>query len=139
MEIERSKERLKAAHRYMLDIRNRAERFRRPEGMTDDDYRRERDRLDEEKAYASADIREAERLFENASHQLVERERGLRDLAKNLPETIRAEFFRSTADPKRPLEVQTDADVSRRLSDVERKLDLILKALEKQGREPGKE
>ena len=31
------------------------------------------------------------------------------------------------------------ADLERRLSDVERKLDLILKALEKQGREPGRE
>ena len=72
------------------------------------------------------------------SRDLKREERRLKELAENLPWPIQAEVLRSAADQQRAGESKPTADVDRRLSDVERKLDLILKALENQGREPGK-
>jgi RNA polymerase sigma factor (sigma-70 family) len=69
---------------------------------------------------------------------LFQKERQLRDLAKDLPEPLRLEALGTEPVASRDRGPRP-ADVDHRLSDVERKLDLILKALEKQGREPEKE
>ena len=76
--------------------------------------------------------------FLSRSRDLRREERRLQELAEGLPWSRPAEVLRSSANPQRAAEAKPTADVDRRLSDVEWKLDLILKAVENQGREAGK-
>ena len=132
MDVDRWRDQLKAAHRSLQEARDRGRRFARPKAMSEEDYIQAALRLDQDEHLAVGDLNNAQASFLTGSQALVQGERRLRDLAKGLPATFQAEFFPSAAEAK------PTPEVDHRLSDVERKLDLILKSLEKQGREVGK-
>jgi hypothetical protein len=87
---------------------------------------------------ADVSLRKARSKYLSKSLDLKRKEQQLRDLAKDLPWPRQTEASRLAADSKATVESRPAADAERRLLDVERKLDLILKALEKQGRQPGR-
>jgi RNA polymerase sigma factor (sigma-70 family) len=138
MDVDRWRARMEALHQKLWDIRDQARQFRRQKGMAEDEYNQAANRIDQEQHHAERDLADAQASYLTLSRQVVEGERHLRELAKDLPPSAQADFFRSSADPQRAGEAKPTAEVDRRLSDVERKLDLILKALENQGREAGK-
>jgi hypothetical protein len=84
--------------------------------------------------YTQQHLEEARLAYLSKNRDLKREQRRLKELETQAgaPET-RAAQGTPSPEPKKA------ADVEARLSDVERKLDLILKALEKQGREPAKE
>ena len=127
MDVDRWREQLRKSHRDLLEAKDRARRHGLARGATQKEFLEAEQRLAREQTFAERDLVDAEASFLGSSRQLVERERQLRDMAKDLPGPVQAEFFRSIAGP-RPA---ADPAVDRRLSDLERKLDLILDAVKK--------
>ena len=84
-------------------------------------------------------LEEARAAYLDKNRELKREQRRLQALSENLPWPQQAQALQAAGASKKAAEVRPAADLERRLSDVERKLDLILKALEKQGRAPGKE
>ena len=140
MDAERSKERMKAAHRRSQKVGDEIRLLRSTKVADGDASRESHARLQELAELAMHDHKISRADFLEEGQQIVVSERHLRDLAKGLPPAALAEFARSVAVP-RPFPEATspaDADTDRRLADVERKLDQILKAMGNQAREPAK-
>ncbi len=120
MEFDRRRDRLRMA-RETLEV---AEDHRRrgPNAMPGEDPKQVRDRADrlnQEENAADRNVSEALAEMNKSSRNLVAKEREARELARGLPDFAKVEIGRPTA------------EVDRRLADLERKIDLLLKAVEK--------
>ena len=134
MEVERSRERMKSSDRELDELREQVPRLARPNTMTEDEQNRLAARLSDDLGAAGKRGRDARVSFENESRQLVMKERELRELAKGLPATVQADLAHASAGA-RTTNAVGPAESDRRLDLLERKLDRVLEALERKGKE----
>ena len=110
----------------------------RKTNMTDEESKEVIENHFDQIQVADREEQEAKRKYEDLIRDIVRRERGLREMEEKLSPPVRDEFDRWKSDSKRLRQARPASDVEHRLSNVERKLDLILNALEGRSREPGK-
>jgi RNA polymerase sigma-70 factor (ECF subfamily) len=135
MEIDRSRERMRATEREFDEIREQARRLERPANMFEDQFKQMAERLDRDQQAARKRIEDARLSFRETSEQLFKKERALRELARGLPAMVQADLARASAGSRTTDGVGPAAESDRRLDQLERKLNQVLEALERRGKE----
>ena len=123
MEYDRTRGRLGKARQFLEAAGDR--RRRGPNAMPGEDPKQVRDRevrLIQDQDDADRDVAEALAGLNESSRNLVAKEREARELARGLPDSAKVEVGRPSD------------EVARRVADLERKIDLLVKAAEKPGK-----
>jgi RNA polymerase sigma factor (sigma-70 family) len=129
-ELDFWKNRVFSTREANLELLRQSNNQNKPYGMNEKEFEATKRTLEQQVHEASREAGQAEDQYEKTLENLMIKERELRTLVMGLSPTAQSQYQRSQASQKPTETIRPPANVERRLSDVERKLDLILKALE---------